>query len=87
MTIICKRYTEMVDSQVPSSWTSGYYTPGTPLHFVGICLNRSETKSVSAIVPPENDLDPYECLRSSGGLAFWDRTEEDIYSFSDGEPT
>lgn len=36
----------------------------------------------------ESDAGPsaYELARSSGTLAFWDATEEDLYTFDDGEP-
>jgi len=88
MTIVCRDYTETIDSQITSSWASGYRRLGDPVRLGGICQaeNISETKSVSAVVPPEGDLNPYECLRSSRGLAFWDRPEEDVYSFEDGQP-
>ena len=88
MTIVHREYTGTVDSQITSSWDSGYSTPGGPIHLGSICPaeNISETKSVSGLMPPERELSPYECLRLSGGLAFWDRGEEDIYSLDDGEP-
>jgi hypothetical protein len=46
----------------------------------------SDTRSVLALTRVEEDLNPYECVRSSSILAFWDSEEEDIYSFDDGEP-
>jgi hypothetical protein len=48
--------------------------------------DTSETQSVSAVTPIESDLNPYECMRSGGGLAFWDKPEEDLYGFDDGQP-
>ncbi len=89
MTVTHERPTETVDNQSTSAWNSGYWTPGALLRYGSICgvEDVSETKSVSAIRPLESELNPYECLRLSGRLAFWDRPEEDIYSFDDGQPT
>jgi hypothetical protein len=54
---------------------------------VSIAVNSAATQSVLAFKPPESDLVPYECCRSSGVLSFWDNPTEDIYSFQDGQPT
>lgn len=89
MTVVCEESTGTVDSQMAFMWQSGYLTPGAPIHYGAVCgvEDASETKSVSAVRPMEPELNPYECLRLSGGLAFWDRPEEDLYSFDDGQPT
>jgi len=88
MTIIHTGYAATADSQSFASWDSGYSTPGAPFRFGNIrqMRNTSETQSVSAVIPIEPDLTPYECMRLGGGLAFWDKPEEDLYSFDDGQP-
>jgi len=53
---------------------------------VSITVNSAATQSVLAFEPPEPDLVPYQCCRSSGVLSFWDDTSEDIYTFEDGQP-
>jgi len=51
-----------------------------------VATSRAATESVLAFKPPEPDLVPYECSRSSGVLSFWDNPAEDIYTFEDGQP-
>jgi len=88
MTIIHRQQTATVESQVAASWDRSstglddQVYPGS----ISQASDISDTESVLALVSPDQDLNPYECLRLSGGLAFWDRGEEDIYSFDDGEP-
>ncbi len=89
MTVIREAPTGTVDSQIASGWNTGYLTPGTLFHYGRICgvEDVSETKSVASVRPLEPELNPYRCMRSSGGLAFWDQPQEDVYSFDDGQPT
>jgi len=88
MTITYKQHSGTTDSITTSPWGSGYSVPGNPLRVGNICQanNISETKSVSTLTAIEPDLNPYECMRGSGGLAFWEGPEEDIYTFDDGQP-
>jgi len=56
-----------------------------------ICLGSiqpdrdSATQSVMTVAEHEGDLNPYDFMRLSGMLAFWDDPAEDLYSFEDGD--
>lgn len=88
MTIMHTEQTATVESQVAASWDRCCAGLDDQVYLGSIsqASNISDTESVLALVSPDRDLNPYECLRLSGGLAFWDRGKEDIYSFDDGEP-
>jgi len=49
--------------------------------------SRHYTKTASACAAEvlEIDFSAYELICTSGTLSFWDKPEEDIYSFEDGE--
>jgi len=53
--------------------------------YILICSDYSGDET-SVGGPSEADLIPYECVRSSGVLDFWDEEGEDIYTFKDGQP-
>ena len=77
-----------ITNNIASSWNVGYLAPGDLLCVGSIRWenNISETKSVSTLMVLEPDLSPYEYMRLSGILAFWNEPEEDIYTFDDGQP-
>jgi len=88
MITIDTEQTVMSDDRSMSTWERCYSTSQVYMRLGDTIQedNVSDTRSVLAIVPLEEELNPYECARSSGILAFWDSEEEDIYSFDDGEP-
>ena len=45
----------------------------------------NDTASALSSTILEEEFNSYELIAGSGGLAFWDEPEEDIYSFEDGE--
>ena len=48
--------------------------------------DTGNTESVLVLQPPESEIDPYDCCRSSEVLSFWDDPKEDVYTFEDGYP-
>jgi hypothetical protein len=79
---------ELLNSPALVCSNSYYKNPGDTVYVgnVSITVNSAATQSVLAFEPPEPELVPYECCRSSGVLSFWDNPSEDIYSFEDGQP-
>lgn len=80
--------TATICSEANSPWDSRYGTPVCNYIHLGRIFqthNVSDTASVLNLSPPEQDLNAYQCARSSGVLAFWDRPEENIYNPDDGE--
>lgn len=47
---------------------------------------QTSMSSISEFVYMDDDMSPYEYVRSSGALRFWDDPKEDIYSLEDGQP-
>jgi len=88
MITIGAEQTVMSDDQSTSTWERCYSTSQVYLRLSNTIQedNVSDTRSVLALVTPEEELNPYECTRSSGILVFWESEEEDIYSFDDGTP-
>ena len=86
MTVICSRPTAVAD-ETGSPWESYYVASEGHIRLGAVQTgSTSDTASALVAVGPESDLSPYECIRSSRLLAFWDNPAEDIYSFDDGEP-
>jgi len=73
---------ELLNSSALVCLNSCYKNLGDIAHVgnVSITVNSAATQSVLAFEPPEPDLVPYECCRSSGVLNFWDDESEDIYT-------
>lgn len=44
-----------------------------------------DTASIIFSTKLEDEVSSYDLIYGSGALAFWDRPEEDLYSFEDGE--
>jgi len=78
---------ELLNSLPLTCSNSCYKSPGASADVgnISIMINSAATQSVLAFNPPEPDLVPYECTRSSGVLAFWGDDGEDIYSFENGK--
>ena len=86
MTVTYSRPTATAD-EIGSPWESYYVVSQAYIRLGSIQTGSpSDTASAQVATAPESNLNPYECIRSSRLLAFWDNPAEDIYSFDDGEP-
>jgi len=86
MTFTCGRPTATAD-EIGSPWENYYVASEGHIRLGSVQTgSTSDTASALVAVALESDLSPYECIRSSRLLAFWDNPAEDIYSFDDGEP-
>jgi hypothetical protein len=87
MTVTCRERTATLDEQFCLPWENLYFASELRICVGSIqAERRSDTRSVLAIMTQDEEMNPYECVRSSHTLAFWDHRDEDIYSFNDGEP-
>ncbi len=88
MIVIDAEQAAMADDQFSPSWERCYSASQVYIRLGAIVQedSSSDTKSVLALLTAEEDVNPYESVRSSGILAFWDSDEEDIYSLDDGGP-
>ena len=87
MTITCEEPTATIGAQSCLPWGISYVVSERRVCLGSIQAERdSATRSVMALVTHEEDLNPYEFMRSGRVLAFWDDPKEDVYSLNDGEP-
>lgn len=87
MTITYERNSATISDGMRFPFETTYVESTRHIRLGSIRAERtSATQSVLDVAAHEDDLNPYEFMRSSHALAFWDAREEDLYDFSDGEP-